>query len=161
MCSSDLKPIQLVVPNAPGGAFDAAAARPEVDPERIMMWGLSFGSFWATQMAAAEPRFAALVRHEAPFASFEQLALMHDERFIKALINTVPTEGYVEIDGDTVLSPKSGEAALRAAGGLCAAVDDVVDREDHEEQGDRPEHPQQDVAHHGAIVPQPQAASGP
>ena len=80
----------------------------------------------AVEAALSEPRFAALVRHEAPFASFEQLALMHDERFIKALINTVPTEGYVEIDGDTVLSPKSGEAALRAAGGLCAAVDDVV-----------------------------------
>lgn len=40
-------------------AFDKAAARPEVDPARIMVWGLSFGSFWATQMAAAEPRFAA------------------------------------------------------------------------------------------------------
>jgi dienelactone hydrolase len=40
-------------------AFDAMVKRPEIDPERIMMWGLSFGSFWATQMAAAEPRFAA------------------------------------------------------------------------------------------------------
>ena len=40
-------------------AFDAMAARAEVDPGRIMVWGLSFGSFWATQMAAAEPRFAA------------------------------------------------------------------------------------------------------
>ncbi len=40
-------------------AFDAMAARPEVDTGRIMAWGLSFGSFWATQMAAAEPRFAA------------------------------------------------------------------------------------------------------
>lgn len=40
-------------------AFDAMAARVEVDPTRIMAWGLSFGSYWATQMAAAEPRFAA------------------------------------------------------------------------------------------------------
>ncbi len=40
-------------------AFDWAAGRPEVDADRIMVWGLSFGSFWATQMAAAEPRFAA------------------------------------------------------------------------------------------------------
>ncbi len=40
-------------------AFDAVAARPEVDAGRIMVWGLSFGSFWATQMAAAEPRYAA------------------------------------------------------------------------------------------------------
>lgn len=40
-------------------AWEAAADRPEVDADRIMVWGLSFGSFWATQMAAAEPRFAA------------------------------------------------------------------------------------------------------
>ena len=46
------------------GALGAAAVdfllgRDEIDPGRIMAWGLSFGSFWATQMAAAEPRFAA------------------------------------------------------------------------------------------------------
>lgn len=40
-------------------AWEAMASRPEVDAGRIMAWGLSFGSFWATQMAAAEPRFAA------------------------------------------------------------------------------------------------------
>jgi acetoin utilization deacetylase AcuC-like enzyme len=80
----------------------------------------------AVDAALSEPGFAALTRHEAPFASFEQLALVHDERFVKALLNTVPSSGHVEIDGDTVLSPKSGEAAVRAAGGICAAVDDVV-----------------------------------
>ena len=40
-------------------AFDFAAARPEVDAARIMAWGLSFGSYWATVMAAHEPRYAA------------------------------------------------------------------------------------------------------
>ena len=40
-------------------AYEAMAAQPEIDADRIMVWGLSFGSFWATQMAAAEPRFAA------------------------------------------------------------------------------------------------------
>ncbi len=40
-------------------AVDLLAARPAIDAKRIMAWGLSFGSFWATQMAAAEPRFAA------------------------------------------------------------------------------------------------------
>jgi acetoin utilization deacetylase AcuC-like enzyme len=77
-------------------------------------------------MALAAPQFAGLERREAPFASFEQLALMHDERYIKALLNTVPAQGHVEIDGDTILSPASGEAAFRAAGGVCAAVDDVM-----------------------------------
>ena len=80
----------------------------------------------AVDAALAAPAFAGLERCEAPFASFEQLALMHDERYIKALFNTVPASGHFEIDGDTVLSPKSGEAALRAAGGVCAAVDDVI-----------------------------------
>lgn len=40
-------------------AVDLLSARLEIDAGRIMAWGLSFGSFWATQMAAAEPRFAA------------------------------------------------------------------------------------------------------
>ncbi|QYE37127.1 esterase FrsA (plasmid) [Polymorphobacter sp. PAMC 29334] len=40
-------------------AIDLLSARREIDADRIMAWGLSFGSFWATQMAAAEPRFAA------------------------------------------------------------------------------------------------------
>ena len=40
-------------------AYEAAAAAPEIDSGRIMVWGLSQGSFWATQMAAAEPRYAA------------------------------------------------------------------------------------------------------
>lgn len=40
-------------------AVDYLLKRQEVDPKKIMAWGLSFGSFWATQIAAAEPRFAA------------------------------------------------------------------------------------------------------
>ncbi len=40
-------------------AVDFLLNRAEVDGARIMAWGLSFGSLWATQMAAAEPRFAA------------------------------------------------------------------------------------------------------
>lgn len=40
-------------------AFDVAAARPEIDPKRIVVHGLSFGSYWASTLAAAEPRFLA------------------------------------------------------------------------------------------------------
>jgi cephalosporin-C deacetylase-like acetyl esterase len=49
-------------------AYEAAAARPEVDPSRVMLCGVSQGSFWATQMAAAEPRYAACA---ALFACFD------------------------------------------------------------------------------------------
>ena len=41
------------------GAFEFLAARPEVDAARDMVFGLSFGSYWVTQITAAEPRFAA------------------------------------------------------------------------------------------------------
>ena len=40
-------------------AVDFLIQRKEIDSDRIMAWGLSFGSFWTTQIAAAEPRFAA------------------------------------------------------------------------------------------------------
>lgn len=40
-------------------AYEYAAGRREIDAARVMVWGLSQGSFWATQMAAAEARFAA------------------------------------------------------------------------------------------------------
>ena len=68
-------------------AFEAAAARAEVDPARIMMWGLSFGSFWATQMAAAEPRFAALAVMYTNFqprnwAIFQMAAPSFRQRFM-------------------------------------------------------------------------------
>ncbi|MFE4973300.1 alpha/beta hydrolase family protein [Kitasatospora sp. NPDC056651] len=40
-------------------AYEAVAARPEIDPQRVMLCGVSQGSLWVTQMAAAEPRYAA------------------------------------------------------------------------------------------------------
>ena len=62
-------------------------------------------------------RFAALDRVEAPRATREQLARVHDEKLIDLLFDNVPQEGYVRVDADTTMSPDSMEAALRAAGG--------------------------------------------
>lgn len=39
-------------------AYELLANRPEIDAQRIFLHGISFGSFWVTQLAAAEPRFA-------------------------------------------------------------------------------------------------------
>lgn len=39
--------------------YELLAARPEFDSRRIFMHGLSFGSYWASQLAAGEPCFAA------------------------------------------------------------------------------------------------------
>jgi pimeloyl-ACP methyl ester carboxylesterase len=40
---------------------DWLLARDEVDPERIVGFGLSFGSYWMTQIAATQPRLRAAV----------------------------------------------------------------------------------------------------
>jgi len=72
------------------------------------------------------PEFESLVRREPPRADKVALARVHSEDYIDALLNAVPQRGYVRIDADTVMSPASGEAALRAAGALVAAVDAVM-----------------------------------
>jgi acetoin utilization deacetylase AcuC-like enzyme len=72
------------------------------------------------------PEFAGLQRLEAPPAAAGHLARVHPDYFVEALLDAVPERGLVQIDGDTILSPGSGEAALRAAGALILAVDQVM-----------------------------------
>jgi acetoin utilization deacetylase AcuC-like enzyme len=67
-----------------------------------------------------------LARREAPLATLEQVQRVHPERYTSAILGAVPEAGHVRVDADTVLNPHSGEAALRAAGAACAAVDAVV-----------------------------------
>jgi acetoin utilization deacetylase AcuC-like enzyme len=69
------------------------------------------------------PEFAALERREAPQAALDDLIRVHPRRFVERLLAAVPTAGHVGIDADTVMSPQSGEAALRAAGAVAAAGD--------------------------------------
>ena len=76
--------------------------------------------------ALQSPEFAALEWHEAPRASLDQIARAHPRGFVEALLEAVPRAGRVMLDGDTSLSPGSGEAALRAAGAVVAAVDAVM-----------------------------------
>jgi len=80
--------------------------------------------------ALAAPEFARLARRAAPEATSEQLARAHRLKYISDLRAGMPQSGRVEADPTgTVLSPRSGEAALRAAGAVCAAVDAVALRE--------------------------------
>ena len=78
-------------------------------------------------LAALEaPEFAGLIRREAPRAELALIERVHPADFVERQLAAVPRTGFAMIDGDTVLSPGSGEAALRAAGALCAAVDAVM-----------------------------------
>jgi acetoin utilization deacetylase AcuC-like enzyme len=72
------------------------------------------------------PEFARLDRREAPEAALDDIARVHPRGFVEQMLAAVPASGHVGIDADTVLSPESGRAALRAAGAVVAAVDAVV-----------------------------------
>ncbi|HVH81056.1 MAG TPA: histone deacetylase family protein, partial [Stellaceae bacterium] len=72
------------------------------------------------------PAFVGLERREAPEAAIEDLSRVHPQHFVERLLAAVPQAGHIGIDADTVMSPRSGEAARRAAGAVVAAVDAVI-----------------------------------
>jgi acetoin utilization deacetylase AcuC-like enzyme len=80
----------------------------------------------AVLAALSTPQFATLERREAPEAAVDDLFRVHPRYHVERVLNAVPSAGYVAIDADTVLSPASGRAALRAAGAVTAAVDAIV-----------------------------------
>jgi acetoin utilization deacetylase AcuC-like enzyme len=86
-------------------------------------------------MLEREERKGTLVgveRREPPRATRAQLERVHTARYVDAVLRAEPASGHVRLDPDTVMSPGSGEAALRAAGAAVAAVDAVIGGEtDH------------------------------
>jgi acetoin utilization deacetylase AcuC-like enzyme len=80
-------------------------------------------------LAALETEeFGMLLRESAPRASVEQLSRVHPRDYVEAILAIHPDLGEpVNLDGDTVMSAGSAEAAARAAGGACMAVDAVME----------------------------------
>ena len=76
--------------------------------------------------ALDEERFAAAPRCEAPPAARDRLELVHPPRHVARVLDSGPVEGRRALDADTVMSPGSAEAALRAAGAVIDAVDAVL-----------------------------------
>lgn len=83
--------------------------------------------YGAVMAALDAPEFAALPRRTAPDVTAEAVARAHPGGYLEALLDRVPDQGLANIYPDTVLSPKSGAAALRAAGVVVDAVDRVLD----------------------------------
>jgi len=63
----------------------------------------------------------------APRATAEQIARVHPQAFWADITAKEPAEGIVSIDVDTFLSSGSVDAALRASGALCFAIDQILD----------------------------------
>src|SRR5438874_11476608 len=70
----------------------------------------------AVLTALDDPEFSRLERREAPEALLDDLLRVHPRRHVGHILGAVPKLGHVGIDADTILSPGSETAALRAAG---------------------------------------------
>jgi len=69
--------------------------------------------------------FDALDRRQAPMGDPGLILHAHPGEFRDRIEALIPAEGLAAIDGDTVVSPGSWNAALAAIGAAAAAVDDV------------------------------------
>jgi len=84
----------------------------------------------AARITALEDLFA-----KAPFkdwpqktglpADEDQILFAHHQDYMDRLLDLTPEDNLTAIDGDTILSPDSYDAALHAAGTICLAVDDI------------------------------------
>lgn len=75
-----------------------------------------------------------LVSHyDAPQASLEQLARVHDRDYIQSIIDIAPkaSDVLVWVDGDTAMNHRTLDAALHAAGAAILGVDLVMSERHH------------------------------
>lgn len=73
-----------------------------------------------------DDEFSALEWREAPYATHDQLGRVHHKTHVTKILGGLPATGRSNLGPDIIVSPGSGEAALRAAGAVCAAVDAVA-----------------------------------
>lgn len=97
---------------------DMGAHHPEC-PDRIR----------AVQRSLETEEFAFLDRREAPEGTVEAIERVHKPWYVESIFENVPENGHRHLDPDTALSPASGKAALRSVGGVCAAVDAIMNGE--------------------------------
>jgi acetoin utilization deacetylase AcuC-like enzyme len=100
----------------------AAHAPPQGHPERPDRLAI------IDRVLAAAP-FEELRREEAPLASGDTITRAHPEDYFHWIRQSSPESGLEQLDPDTWMSPKSFDAALRAAGAGVRAVDAVMRRE--------------------------------
>ena len=67
-----------------------------------------------------------LIRENAPEATAAEIARAHPGSYVSDILAAMPGQGLHYLDGDTVVSPGSAEAMMRAAGAAVRAVNAVV-----------------------------------
>ncbi len=76
--------------------------------------------------ALAAPAFKTLKREQAPRAELAAIERLHPEAYVEMIRASIPARDHKFLDIDTVVSPGSWEAALRATGACISAVDRVM-----------------------------------
>jgi acetoin utilization deacetylase AcuC-like enzyme len=76
--------------------------------------------------ALAAPAFKSLKREEAPLADLAIIERLHPKAYVEMVRADIPKRDHNWLDPDTVVSPGSWDAALRAAGAAVYAVDQVA-----------------------------------
>ena len=76
--------------------------------------------------ALAGDAFGALLRKTTPKAGEDAIARVHSRDFIREILDSIPESGFAQLDSDTIASPGTGEAILRAAGAVVLGVDMVM-----------------------------------
>jgi acetoin utilization deacetylase AcuC-like enzyme len=76
--------------------------------------------------ALAAPAFKTLIREQAPLADLAAIERLHPEAYVEMVRAAIPKHDHAWLDPDTVVSPGSWEAALRATGATLHAVDQVM-----------------------------------
>jgi len=80
----------------------------------------------AIEDALAAPEFKSLKREEAPRAELADIERLHPKTYVEMVRASIPKRDHKWLDVDTVVSPGSWEAALRASGASLYAVDQVM-----------------------------------
>jgi len=76
--------------------------------------------------ALAAPAFKALKREEAAPADLAAIERLHPKAYVEMVRGSIPERDHKMLDADTIVSPGSWEAALRATGASLHAVDQVM-----------------------------------
>jgi len=80
----------------------------------------------AIQHALEDERFHYLAREQAPLADIAVIERVHPRSYVEGVRAAIPKHDHNWLDPDTIVSPGSWEAALRAAGAVVHAVDQVM-----------------------------------
>jgi acetoin utilization deacetylase AcuC-like enzyme len=80
----------------------------------------------AIESALEAERFHYLAREQAPLADLAAIERLHPKAYVQMVESSIPERDHKWLDPDTVVSPGSWQAVLRATGACLRAVDQVM-----------------------------------